>query len=163
MNENTIQLIDAKQVVYEHFDTDPDGDPDRAGDGIYFQLPGESSWSGPWHSQDEAEGEAYGALDAQEISDFIRDLESEGYLCVEKNSTPERISFINKIDDRWFAIDVTADRVRARETFGFGQNKTIELFDFEPSEGVFGYRRRAAKQAVDAIAQEIANQPTMKM
>ncbi|TLX16987.1 hypothetical protein [Rhizobium sp. MHM7A] len=163
MNQETIQLIDAKQVVYQHFDADPDGDPDRAGHGLYFQLPGESSWSGPWHSEDEAEGEAYQALEAQEVRDLIRDLESEGYLCVEKNSAPERISFINKIDDRWFAIDVTADRVRARETFGFGQNKIVELFDFEPSEDVFGYRRRAAKQAVDAIAQEIANQPTMKM
>lgn len=163
MNQDTIQLIDAAQVVYEHFDLDPDGDPDRAGDGIYFQLPGESSWNGPWHSEDEAEGEAYQALEAQEINRIILDLTSEGYLCVEKNDTPQHISFINKIDDRWFAIDVTADRVRARETFGFGQNTSLAIFDFEPSEGVFGYRRQAAKQAIDAIAQEIANQPKMGM
>jgi hypothetical protein len=163
MNQDTIQLIDAVQVVYEHFDTDPDGDPDRAGDGIYFQLPTESSWNGPWHSQDEAEEEAYKALEALENSELVRDLERDGYLCIEKNGTQWQISFINKIDDRWFAIDITADQVRARETFGFGQNKIVELFDFQPSESVFGYRRRAAKQAVDAISQEIANQPKLGM
>lgn len=46
----------------ERFEDDPDGDADRAGDGYYFQLTGEDSWSGAWHSEEEAEAEAESAI-----------------------------------------------------------------------------------------------------
>lgn len=161
MSKDTITLTNADQVEYQYFDEDPDNDPDRAGDGIYFRLPGEQDWSGPWHSESEAEGEAYQALEDKEGKSIIEDLKNEGYLCIQKDDL--NMSFVTKSDDRWFAIDVTADRVRARETFGFGQNTNISVIDFEPLEGVFGYRRRSARQAIEAIAQEIENQPTMKM
>jgi hypothetical protein len=161
MRQDTIELIEVDQVEYQYFDSDPEGEPDRAGDGIYFQLPGEVSWSGPWHSQDQAEGEAHQALEDREIKAIIDDLKNEGYLCVEKND--DRMSFVTKVEDRWFAVDVTADRVRARETFGIGQNSDISVMDFEPEDGVFGYRHRAAKQAIEAVAEEIGNQPTMRM
>ena len=161
MSQDTTNLIDADEVDYEYFDDDPDGEPDRAGDGIYFQLPGEEGWSGPWHSQEEAEGEAHQALEDMEKKGIIEDLKSEGYLCIGKDDLS--LSFIAKHEDRWFAIDVTTDRVRARETFGFAQNKKIAVIDFEPEEGVFGYRRRAAKEAVEAITLEIGSQPTMRM
>lgn len=161
MKQDAIQLIDAGDVEYRYFDEDPDGDPGRAGDGIYFQLPGESDWSGPWHSESEAEGEAHQALEDKEIRSVTRTLKKEGYLCVGKGD--HHMTFVTKVDDRWFAIDVTTDRVRARETFGFGQNNDIAVIDFEPKDGVYGYRHQAAMQAVDAIAQEIANQPKLGM
>ena len=47
-------LIKDEDITIEFFDDDPDCDPDRAGDGYYFQLPGETDWSGPWHSREEA-------------------------------------------------------------------------------------------------------------
>jgi len=47
----------------EYFDEDPDGDEGRAGDGYYFQLDGEDSWSGAWHSEEEAEQEAWAAIE----------------------------------------------------------------------------------------------------
>lgn len=161
MSQATIELIDAEQVEYQYFEHDPDDETDRAGDGIYFQLPGEEGWNGPWHSQEQAEGEAYQALEETEIKAIIEDLKAEGYLCIGKDDLS--LNFIAKTDDRWFAIDVTADRVQARETFGFGQNAKIAVIDFEPEEGVFGYRRRAAKEAAEAIGMEIDNQPKMRM
>jgi hypothetical protein len=42
----------------EFFDEDPDGDEDRAGEGYYYRIAGDSEWSGAWHSTEEAEDEA---------------------------------------------------------------------------------------------------------
>jgi len=41
-------------IEVEHFDDDPDGDEDRAGDGYYFRVIGEIGWSGAWDSEEEA-------------------------------------------------------------------------------------------------------------
>ena len=45
-------------VEIQHFLHDPDGDPDRAGDGYYFKIVGQASWSGPWATETEAEQES---------------------------------------------------------------------------------------------------------
>lgn len=45
-------------IEIEHFDEDPDGDEDRAGDGYYYRKVGDEGWSGAWHSEDEAKTEA---------------------------------------------------------------------------------------------------------
>jgi hypothetical protein len=47
----------------EFFYDDPDGEEDRAGEGYYFRLTGEETWSGAWHSEDEAEEEAWDAIE----------------------------------------------------------------------------------------------------
>lgn len=53
------------EIEIEHFDEDPDGDEDRAGDGYYFRKVGDETWSGAWGSEEEAKEmarEDYGTI-----------------------------------------------------------------------------------------------------
>jgi len=45
------------------FDDDPDGEEDRAGEGWYYRIAGDRSWSGAWHSEEDAEAEAIEELE----------------------------------------------------------------------------------------------------
>lgn len=45
--EPTIQAR-LKAMEIKYFFHDPDGDPDRFGDGMYYRVPGRDGWNGPW-------------------------------------------------------------------------------------------------------------------
>jgi hypothetical protein len=146
--------------VIEFFDADPDGAEDRAGDGYYFQINGEESWNGTWHSEEEAEGEAFAELVRKEEQNIISELKTEGFLCVDHET--DRMRFVKEHEGRWFGIVVTTDFARAFETFGPGKNHvftTIEIEDYE--EPMVGQRHKAARQAVEVI--ELAMQPEVGM
>jgi hypothetical protein len=58
-----VKMMDIEKVIdrrvaaaqIEYFLEDPEDDPDRAGDGIYFRHAGKLDWSGAWQSETEAE------------------------------------------------------------------------------------------------------------
>jgi hypothetical protein len=79
MEREPIEIIKLDDVEIQHFDEDPDGASDRAGDGLYFQLPGEDSWSGVWHSEDECYEVAEQDLQTREERAWQSELEAAGY------------------------------------------------------------------------------------
>lgn len=144
----------------EYFDIDPDGIEDRAGDGYYFQLVGENTWSGTWHSEEEAENEAFAELVRKEEAEIIAELKDEGFLCVDHDR--ERMRFFKEAEGRWFGIVVRADFVRAFESFGPAQNNVFTTIDVEEDEEpTVGQRHKAARQALEVI--ELAMQPEAGM
>lgn len=42
-----------EKLEIQYFLHDPEGDPDRAGDGYYYREPGDKGWSGSWYDEDE--------------------------------------------------------------------------------------------------------------
>jgi hypothetical protein len=40
-------------MTIQYFLHDPDGDPDRFGDGMYYSIPGEPGWNGLWMDRQE--------------------------------------------------------------------------------------------------------------
>lgn len=79
MARKPVEIISLDDIEIEQFDHDPDGDPDRAGDGLYFKLPGEETWSGVWHSEEQCLEEAEEELKAREMLAWQVELEADGY------------------------------------------------------------------------------------
>jgi hypothetical protein len=42
-----------RKMTIRYFADDPDGDPDRFGDGYYYRVRGVDGWSGPWRDKEE--------------------------------------------------------------------------------------------------------------
>jgi hypothetical protein len=101
MEREPIEIRKLDDIEIQHFDEDPDGDPDRAGDGLYFQLPGEDSWSGVWHSEDDCYEAAEGDLKMREQREFGQELEEAG--------------FHPFMGDRWFGTDARYQKFARKE------------------------------------------------
>lgn len=79
MEREPIEITKLDDIEIEHFQEDPDGDPGRAGDGLYYRLPGEDSWSGAWHSEHECYEMAEQDLRLREERAWQAELEAAGY------------------------------------------------------------------------------------
>jgi hypothetical protein len=161
MPKNKIDIKYSSDCFHvQYFDEDPDGAEDRAGDGYYFQIEGEEGWSGAWHSEEEAEQEAFEELNRNEEKSIISELKQEGFLCVDHDS--ERMRFFKESEGRWFGIVLTSDFARAFESFGPGQSNVFTTIEIEENEEpTIGQRHKAARQACEVI--ELAMQPESGM
>lgn len=79
MQRDPIEIVKFDDIEIQFFDEDPDGAPDRAGDGWYFRLPGDESWSGAWHSEEEAEEEARDEVHAVDLRSAASELLGRGF------------------------------------------------------------------------------------
>jgi hypothetical protein len=91
MEREPIEITKLDDIEIQHFDEDPDGDHDRAGDGLYFQLPGEDNWSGVWHSEDDCYQAAEQDLKMKEVRAIESELGAGGF---------HKFS-----DDHWYGTD----------------------------------------------------------
>lgn len=145
------------ECTITYFDEDPDGEPDRAGDGYYYQLPGEEGWSGPWHSEDEAEDELRDDV-ANKESQAIEDLMlNEGWTVsryVEGDREQNPIH-LNKIEDRWFEARFFGDCFTLEEKRPYSDpNSVIRISiknDDVDEDVIYGANIGAAKSALEAL------------
>jgi hypothetical protein len=157
MSKTEIKLVNyVNDVEYEHFDQDPDGDEMRAGDGLYYKLPGEDGWSGVYHSQEEAEEDARHTLFYGEIEAISKELEADGYFLLRSDDAGQQ--FVLKAKDRAFEILINDDVITYGERFRSGVEaslKTMGKIEFDNGQETFGHQHRAARQAAEAIAAEL--------
>lgn len=159
MSKPEINLVHyVNDVEYSHFDTDPDGDPTRAGDGIYFKLPGEDSWHGPEEYESDAEEEARRSLHYHEIDMLTTELENQGYNLVRQDDSV--ILFMTKAKERWFQIGIVSgdDVVTYGERHKALHVNQLGKIEFDNGQEVFGSLHRAVRQASEAIAAELGFQ-----
>lgn len=143
------ELIRIDQCDIQYFDEDPDGDPDRAGDGYYFQLPGEEDWSGPWHSEEEAEQELKDQLELNEDRAIERIFADEGWLGV--SGPKDTFSYLNKIEDRWFSVMVGEVNVVLSEQTHNQSSPIRAVIGIEQDETTYGYRLQALKASLGVL------------
>lgn len=110
-----IKIIHLDDVEISFCTEDPDGDPDRAGDGWYFQMPGSDSWSGAWHSEDECREMAESDLKDHERWAYTQELYADGFSGVSGMiwpSTSEHFEVCGRIDyDMVHLVGISRDRV----------------------------------------------------
>lgn len=162
--ENCIRFSECE---ISYFVEDPDGVEDRAGDGYYYQVPGEEGWSGPWHSEEEAENELRDDLSYKEDKVIKKILLDEGWI-ISKYDTVESIFvdvddksypfYLNKIEGRWFEATVIDDCVNINEKNPMDpnsstliQNKTNVDEEEEEEEIVYGIKIALVKSALEAL------------
>jgi len=147
-NENE-HLVHVSDCEIEFFDEDPDGEPDRAGDGYYFRVPGDDSWSGPWHSEEEAEEELKEQLELNEERAIERIFADEGWLSV--IGQKDTVSYLNKIEDRWFSISIGEKNVVLSERTR-GQSSPIRaVTEVEQDETIYGLHLQALKETLGVL------------
>lgn len=82
MPNDEIIYLGMKDVEISFFDQDPDGDEDRAGDGWYFQIPGDEGWDGPYHSEDETQAVIFQSLEDRDLRLARKELTQAGFRSV---------------------------------------------------------------------------------
>lgn len=145
-NENLVNVSDCE---IEFFDDDPDGEPDRAGDGYYFRVPGDDSWSGPWHSEEEAEQELHEQLELNEDRTIERLFADEGWLAV--IGQKDTVSYVNKIEDRWFSVMVGDVNVVLSERTRDENSPIRAVIEIEQDETIYGLRLQALKNTLGVL------------
>jgi hypothetical protein len=158
MDKPDIRLIDATDdVEYQFFDRDPDGDEDRAGDGVYFRIPGDEGWSGPWHSEDQAIQEATDTLQAKQKDAVFAEFRDAGYVVMPEMGG--RFLFARAVDDVYGFVQVSARTVVANVVTA---DRGSELAYSEEFDGTqrFGAIQMAAREAIEALDEEIGPSPT---
>lgn len=139
-------------VEIEFFDEDPDGDADRAGDGYYYQVAGDDSWAGAYHSVTEAEEavreslEHWDMLGAYQLFPFgFRNLGTSYCVVKDDLDAAVRMGFV-----------VEKDRVYAYTQFGKvviennvpalvvdGNRTVLDTVEIDPELETYGHRRAA--------------------
>lgn len=143
----------SNHVSCVYFDEDPDGDPDRAGDGWYFRIYDEDDWSGAWQSQTEAESEAIDALFARERKEIEAELASEGFAKTFWHG--DDITTLSKwTDGTFYQVLIREHDVVATYT---NMVRTGSLFNkqFAPWDNITGHRHAAVREAVEAINEDL--------
>lgn len=79
LNEISYRSVD-KDIDIAFFAEDPDYEDGRAGDGYYYKYNDGETWSGPYHSDEEAEKEAREELHRQEMHEIQHELKTEGFI-----------------------------------------------------------------------------------
>jgi hypothetical protein len=156
MSKPEIKLINyEKDVEVSFFDEDPDNDAGRAGDGYYFQLPGDESWDGAYQSETEALEEARRTLFYAELAAVKADLQNDGYLLMRNEDDDDGMLFVTKAKDRWFEIFVKDDTVAFAERFEYPSKTEIGSIKFDDGQETFGHMHRAVRQAAAEIASHL--------
>jgi hypothetical protein len=167
MNQMTIEnCIRLSECEITYFDEDPDGVEDRAGDGYYYQVPGEAGWSGPWHSEEEAENELRDDLAYKEDKVIKKMLLDEGWI-ISKYDTVESIFvdvddksypfYLNKIEGRWFEATVFDDCFNINEKNSLDAKSNIVILnktsvdEEKDEEIIYGNKIALAKSALEAL------------
>lgn len=147
-NENLVNVSDCE---IEFFDDDPDGEPDRAGDGYYFRVPGDDSWSGPWHSEEEAERELKEQLELNEDRAIERLFADEGWLAV--IGQKDTVSYLNKIEDRWFSISIGDKNVVLSERTRNQSSpiRAVNEIEQDQDDPMYGLRLQALKNTLGVL------------
>lgn len=147
----------ADHVEISQFDDDPDGEPDRAGDGYYFQIEGDEDWSGAYHSEEDAESEAKYALELREWNDIVKEMVGAGFSLTSSGGID---IFEKKIDDEKYLVRVEEDVVvLGREADQ--KYEVLNTVDIEDAEGI-GHSHKAVRE-VKHLVLEMKRSPENRL
>jgi hypothetical protein len=158
MDKPDIRLIDATDdVEYQYFGEDPDGDEDRAGDGLYFRIPGEDGWSGPWHSHDQAVEEAKDTLQIMQRNAISKEFADAGYVAL--GAVGGQFLFARSVDDVYGFVQVSGRKLTANVVTADRGSELAFSEDFDGTQR-FGAIQMAAREAIAALDEEIGFSPS---
>lgn len=161
--ENSI-LFSECEISY--FDEDPDEEENRAGDGYYYRLPGEDGWSGPWHSEEEAEEELRVDVAYKESEDIKKLFLDEGWILARNDIIPSIYVdeedqpcpvYMNKIDGRWFEAKILDFRLSIEEKNQYENNPIFNIVishqnvSDDDQDVIYGRKFASAKGALEAL------------
>ncbi len=152
MSKPEIKLINyLTDVEYSYFDEDPDNDPTRAGDGTYYQLPGDDSWNGPYYSEEDASEDARNTLVYAEIDAATAELQKDGYIRLD-NPEDAEIRYAIQAKGRFFEIVSQDNIVEWRERNAYPAFTVLGTVEFDNGQETFGHFHRAVRTAAEGIA-----------